>query len=233
MVPSVDTPDGHWRRLGYGSDEFGSYIAQLRKRRAMGLMQEAVRGRDRPSADLPPHLSSSTTAYGRGAKGLAGAASVLRGKKGGSYGRNLARRWNVRSPYGFVDGELMTFVVQRRGDDYTISVTTSAVGEKVVLTHTKAGTSWTRPAPVGCTISYGTVVEEETALTTHSDAEGARWCCGDDLQLDGIQARSQICRAIWRGRVGCGAGRNLVPSVLRILILQARHRVGRRGVEDG
>ena len=33
----------------------------------------------------------------------------------------------------------MTFVVQRRGDDYTISVTTSAMGEKVVHTQTKAG----------------------------------------------------------------------------------------------
>ena len=33
----------------------------------------------------------------------------------------------------------MTFVVQRRGDDYTISVTTSAMGEKVVHTHTTAG----------------------------------------------------------------------------------------------
>ena len=32
----------------------------------------------------------------------------------------------------------MTFV-QRRGDDYTISVTTSAMGEKVVHTHTTAG----------------------------------------------------------------------------------------------
>ena len=41
--------------------------------------------------------------------------------------------------YGIIDGELMTFVVQRRGDDYTISVTTSAMGEKVVHTQTKAG----------------------------------------------------------------------------------------------
>ena len=88
---------------------------------------------------------------------------------GGSFFDGLTDILGEPATYGIIDGELMTFVVQRRGDDYTISVTTSAMGEKVVLTHTKAGDIQglgLRPWRGTIRLYEWTVIEEETVLTT-------------------------------------------------------------------
>jgi len=70
--------------------------------------------------------------------GFAGYGSLDVFTDGPFFGDGPSYHGNLAS-YGIIDGELMTLVVQRRGDDYTISVTTAAMGEKVVHTQTKAG----------------------------------------------------------------------------------------------
>ena len=111
--------------------------------------------------------------------GFAGYGSLDVFTDGPFFGDGPSYHGNLAS-YGIIDGELMTLVVQRRGDDYTISVTTAAMGEKVVHTQTKAGDIQglgLRPWRSTIRLYEWTVVEEETALTNEKLRDWVkRWC---------------------------------------------------------
>ncbi|CAH0373266.1 unnamed protein product [Pelagomonas calceolata] len=137
-----------------GSDSFGSYITS-----SPGLCYAGGTGvcylrweHDLGTGDFTSTMNLVVTdLYNSGASfefnynsawgsnfGFAGYGSLDVFTDGPFFGDGPSYHGNLAS-YGIIDGELMTLVVQRRGDDYTISVTTAAMGEKVVHTQTKAG----------------------------------------------------------------------------------------------
>ena len=176
-----------------GSDEFGSYITQVGENKYLRWEHDCTGDFTSTMKLVVTGLCGSAASFEfkynsvwPGRKGSCGGRLGFAGKKGGIFTDETSLFDGVTNcpgkvaPYGFVDGELMTFVVQRRGDDYTISVTTSAVGEKVVLTHTKAGDIQglgLRPWRSTIRLYEWTVVEEETALTNEKLRDWVkRWC---------------------------------------------------------